>query len=74
MPIDDGIGRENRRFDFEKSASIKKCSEPSQHFSPQTQIRPIGCGAKIGGYNIEVHKSSVFRFPFSVISLLTTDN
>ena len=47
MPIDDRIGREDRRFDFEEAARIEKLSQPMEHRRTQTQMLPIGGGTKI---------------------------
>ena len=44
MPIDDRIGREDGRFDFEKTLLMKKIPQPPQQFRPQPQILPRGRG------------------------------
>ncbi len=47
MPINDRIGREDRRFDFEKPAQVEELPQATEHRRTQTQMFPIGGGTKI---------------------------
>ena len=42
MPIDDRIGREDRRFDFEKAARVEKLPQPMEQCRTETQVFPCG--------------------------------
>ena len=48
MPIDDGIGRKDRRFDLQKSPLEKKLPQPVQQIGAELEIFQ-GSGGKIIG-------------------------
>jgi hypothetical protein len=51
MPIDDRIGREDRRFDFEEAARVEELPQPAEDRRAKTQMLPIGGGTKVGGHH-----------------------
>jgi hypothetical protein len=47
MPIDDRVGRKNRRFDFEKSVRVEKLPQPPEQRRAITEVFPSGSGVEI---------------------------
>jgi hypothetical protein len=52
MPIDDRVGREDGRFDFEKIARGEKCPQPVEYGRSKAEIVPSGRGAKVVGHDV----------------------
>ena len=55
MAVDDHVGRQQRRLDFQKSSRGEKLTRAREQLGPQPQRRPIGGRQKIVGRKIGVH-------------------
>ena len=49
VPIDDRIGREDRRFHFQEAAVVEELAKLPQQAGPQAQVLPGGGGEVVGG-------------------------
>ncbi len=47
MPIDDHVGRKDRRLDFQEAAGVEELAHAAQHPGPQSQRGPAGRGEEI---------------------------
>ena len=59
MPVDDRVGGEDRRFDFEEAARVEELPQATEHRRTKTQMLPIGGGTKVSIVCQFVHERTI---------------